>query len=96
MLHNLVHLAFGVLGVVAARGNGGSSAFLMLGGGAYVLLWVFGLATEHDSAANFIPLDNAGDWLHLGLGIAMIAAGVATTAVDRSRGRYPEPEKQAH
>jgi uncharacterized protein DUF4383 len=94
VLHNLVHLAFGVLGVVASRGNGGSRAFLMIGGGVYVLLFVFGLAMNHDSPANFIPVDNADDWLHLGLGVAMIAAGIGTTAADRARGRYPEPEKQ--
>ncbi|MEU4247117.1 DUF4383 domain-containing protein [Amycolatopsis sp. NPDC026612] len=96
VLHNLVHLLFGVLGVLAARGNGGSRAFLMLGGGVYVLLWVFGLAMDRDSAANFLPLDNADDWLHLALGLAMIAAGIATTAADRARGQYPEPEKQGH
>jgi arginine exporter protein ArgO len=96
VLHNLVHLAFGVLGLVAARGNGGARAFLMLGGGVYVLLWVFGLALNHDSPANFIPVDNADDWLHLALGVAMIAAGIATTAIDRARGRYPEPEIQGH
>ncbi|SFW70296.1 DUF4383 domain-containing protein [Amycolatopsis australiensis] len=96
VLHNLVHLLFGVLGVLAARYNGGSRAFLMIGGGVYVLLWVFGLALNHDSPANFIPLDNADDWLHLGLGLAMIALGIATTAVDRARGQYPEPEIQGH
>ncbi|HET6704784.1 DUF4383 domain-containing protein [Amycolatopsis sp.] len=96
VLHNLVHLLFGVLGVAAARANGSARAFLMIGGGSYVLLWVFGLALDHDSPANFIPLDNAADWLHLGLGVAMIAAGVATAAADRARGQYPEPEKQGH
>ncbi|WP_329056034.1 DUF4383 domain-containing protein [Amycolatopsis sp. NBC_01488] len=96
VLHNLVHLAFGVAGLVAARGSGGSRAFLMIGGGIYVLLWVFGLAMNHDTPANFIPLDNADDWLHLALGVAMIAAGIATTALDRARGRYPEPEIQGH
>ncbi|WP_410673858.1 DUF4383 domain-containing protein [Amycolatopsis sp. cmx-4-68] len=94
VLHNLVHLAFGVLGLVAARGNGGARAFLMLGGGVYVLLWVFGLAMNHDSPANFIPVDDADDWLHLGLGVAMIALGITTTAIDRRRGQYPEPEIQ--
>ncbi|MEV4149226.1 DUF4383 domain-containing protein [Amycolatopsis sp. NPDC049691] len=96
VLHNLVHLVFGVLGVLAARSNGGSRAFLMIGGGVYVLLFVFGLAMNHDSPANFIPVDNADDWLHLGLGVAMIVLGVATTAIDRRRGEYPEPEIQGH
>ncbi|MEA5360978.1 DUF4383 domain-containing protein [Amycolatopsis sp., V23-08] len=94
VLHNLIHLAFGVAGVAVARSNGASRLFLMAGGGLYVLLFVFGLAMNHDSPANFVPMDDADDWLHLGLGIAMVAAGIGTTALDRSRGRYPEPEMQ--
>lgn len=96
VLHNLVHLLSGIVGVLAARHNGGARAFLMLGGGVYVLLWVFGLAMNHDTPANFIPFDNADDWLHLGLGIAMITLGITTAAADRARGQYPEPEKQGH
>src|SRR4051794_24577764 len=49
VVHNLIHLAFGVLGVLAAQANGASRAFLMIGGGVYVLLFVFGLAMDHDS-----------------------------------------------
>lgn len=30
------------------------------------------------------------------LGVAMIALGITTTAIDRRRGEYPEPEIQGH
>lgn len=29
-----------------------------------------------ESAANFVPLNTADDWLHLGLGAGMIALGL--------------------
>ncbi|WP_435822321.1 DUF4383 domain-containing protein [Microbispora bryophytorum] len=29
----------------------------------------------HDSAANFVPVNNADNWLHLFLGLGMIALG---------------------
>jgi hypothetical protein len=46
----------------------------------YLLLAVYGAAIGHDdSAANFVPLNEADTWLHLGLGVLMIGAGVATT-----------------
>jgi arginine exporter protein ArgO len=89
VLHNLVHLLFGVLGVVAARYTGGARAYLMIGGGVYLLLWVYGLGTDNTSHANFVPMNNADNWLHLGLGLAMVALGIATTAIDRRHGDFP-------
>jgi len=32
---------------------------------------------DKSASANFVPLNNADDWLHLVLGIAMIGLGVA-------------------
>ena len=40
------------------------------------MLWLYGLAIDHDSAANFVPVNTAENWLHLGLGIAMLALGL--------------------
>jgi len=33
----------------------------------------------HDSAANFIPLNGADNWLHFFLGLGMIGLGIALT-----------------
>ncbi|WP_330059880.1 DUF4383 domain-containing protein [Paenarthrobacter sp. Z7-10] len=47
----------------------------MWGGGIYLVLWLYGLFTGNmDSGANFVPL-NTDNWLHLFLGIGMIALG---------------------
>lgn len=94
ILHNLVHLLFGVLGVLAARKPATSRVFLMIGGGVYLLLWLLGLVIPEDSPGNFIPLNGADDWLHLALGLGMIALGLITTALERKHGDYPEPDLQ--
>src|SRR5690606_30286113 len=42
ILHNIVHLLFGVWGLAAARSFSGSRMFLIGGGLIYGLLWVYG------------------------------------------------------
>ncbi|MFF3641105.1 DUF4383 domain-containing protein [Streptomyces sp. NPDC002564] len=75
VLHNLVHLAFGVAGLVAARTDVAARTYLMAGGAIYLVLWLYGLFIGHDSSANFVPLNTADNWLHFVLGIGMIAMG---------------------
>ncbi|MFE9645058.1 DUF4383 domain-containing protein [Streptomyces sp. NPDC006365] len=72
ILHNLVHLAFGVAGLALARTASGAYSYLLGGGAVYLVLWIYGLAVGRDSDANFVPLNTADDWLHFALGIAMI------------------------
>lgn len=76
ILHNIVHLLFGVAGVVLARTWPGARAFLVGGGVVYLLLWIYGMLVDHDSAANFVPVNDADNWLHLFLGVGMIALGL--------------------
>lgn len=75
-LHNLVHLLFGVAGLIASRRWSSSRAFLIGGGAVYLVLWIYGLVVDQDSTANFVPLNSADNWLHLVLGLGMIALGV--------------------
>lgn len=77
ILHNLVHLAFGVAGFVMARTVNGAYWYLVGGGAVYLVLWLYGLLIDHDSTANFVPLNNADNWLHLLLGVGMIGLGLA-------------------
>ena len=73
ILHNLVHLLFGVAGILMARTRTQSRNFLLYGGIVYLALWLYGLVIGHDTPANFIPVNNADNWLHLVLGLGMVA-----------------------
>ncbi|WP_407691340.1 DUF4383 domain-containing protein [Saccharopolyspora mangrovi] len=75
ILHNIVHLLFGIVGLALARTAGGAISFLVGGGAVYLVLWIYGLIVDMDSAANFVPLNTADNWLHLFLGLGMIAVG---------------------
>ncbi|MFC3965188.1 DUF4383 domain-containing protein [Nocardia jiangsuensis] len=85
ILHNLVHLAFGAAGLIAARAIRTAQLYLIIGGAIYLVLWLYGLAIDEHSDANFVPLNTADNWLHFGLGVGMIGLGVllGRRAVDR-------------
>ncbi|WP_193611326.1 DUF4383 domain-containing protein [Nocardioides lijunqiniae] len=76
VLHNIVHLLFGVAGLVLARKATTAIAYLVGGGIVYLVLWVYGLLVGHGSDANFVPLNDADNWLHLVLAIGMVGMGL--------------------
>ncbi|HEX2040087.1 MAG TPA: DUF4383 domain-containing protein [Acidimicrobiales bacterium] len=76
ILHNIVHLLFGVVGLVAARAFDTSKQFLVVGGSIYLVLWLYGMVIDHQSDANFVPVNTADNWLHFGLGVGMVALGL--------------------
>lgn len=88
VLHNLVHLLFGALGLFAAQSWSASRLYLIGGGLVYALLVVYGALTDDASDANFVPLDTADDWLHVGLAALMIGLGLAL-------GRDPDARRGA-
>jgi hypothetical protein len=79
VLHNIVHLLFGVLGLAMARTASAARTYLVFGGAVYLVLFLYGLLVGQNSAANFVPLNPADDILHLFLGVAMIGLGIALT-----------------
>ncbi|TFC04304.1 DUF4383 domain-containing protein [Cryobacterium adonitolivorans] len=76
ILHNLVHLLYGVAGIALARKASTARNYLIWGGVIYLVLWLYGLFIDLDAPINFVPLNVADNWLHLGLGIGMILLGV--------------------
>jgi len=86
ILHNIVHLLFGVVGLAAGRSTSLSAQRFLLGGGVvYLVLWVYGLAVGKEAKANFVPLNNADNWLHLLLGAAMIVLAVMLGSMTKRR-----------
>lgn len=79
ILHNIVHLLFGVAGVAMARTVGAARSYLIGGGIIYLVLWLYGLIVDKDSSANFVPVNSADDWLHFVLGVGMVALGYLLT-----------------
>ncbi|PRB40686.1 DUF4383 domain-containing protein [Arthrobacter sp. MYb23] len=75
VLHNIVHLLFGVAGLAMARNARMARLFLLGGGAVYIVLWIYGLVINQETGANFIPFNTADNWLHLILGVAMIGLG---------------------
>jgi hypothetical protein len=80
VLHNLVHGLFGLAGLALAATPGGARSFLLGGGGLYLALALLGLV----GGGEWLPANGADDLLHLGLGGALVAAGLATARAARS------------
>jgi hypothetical protein len=72
ILHNIVHLLFGIAGLVLAKTADGARTYFLGGGAVYLLLWVVGLA----GGVDWIPANTADNWLHFGFGIGMILLGL--------------------
>jgi hypothetical protein len=81
ILHNLVHILFGIVGLALARSLDGAKQFLLGGGVVYLALWILGLV----GGADWIPANTADNWLHFALGVAMIGLGVLTTRAPATR-----------
>ncbi len=92
ILHNIVHLLFGIAGIAMARTFDSARTYLLGSGVIYVVLLLYGLVVGTDKDANFIPLNNGDDFLHLGLAAALlgfwfISKNADTTAHDHDRDR---------
>jgi arginine exporter protein ArgO len=80
-LHNIVHLAFGLVGLAFARAWATARLYLIGGGVVYLVLWFYGLLVDQQGGANFVPFNTADNWLHFVLGVTMIGLGFATSRV---------------
>lgn len=79
VLHNIVHLAFGLVGLALARSVRGASRFLIGGAIVYAAVFLYGLVVDHDSDANFLPVNDADNILHAGLALGMLLLGLLLT-----------------
>jgi hypothetical protein len=78
VLHNIVHLLFGIGGIALARRWDTARTYLLGSGVIYAVLFIYGLIVSAGDDANFVPMNTADDWLHLVLAIAFLAAYFVT------------------
>lgn len=73
LLHNIVHLLFGIWGLVASRSYGAAKAFARIAGAIYALLVPLGFVFP--DGFGLIPLGGADPWLHLILAAPLLYFG---------------------
>ena len=78
LVHNLVHLAFGIWGLAASRSFGAATSYARIAGVIYLLLAILGFVVPN--GFGLVPLGGHDIWLHVVLGIAL--AGIGFTARD--------------
>lgn len=71
VLHNVIHLAVGVAGVVTAKTVGRARSFLVAGGAGALAVWLLGVV----GACSWLPADPADNWLHFAAGALMLGLG---------------------
>jgi hypothetical protein len=81
VLHNIVHLLFGVAGLALAKTTETARTFLVGGGVVYLALWLLGVV----GAGGWIPANTADNWLHFALGIGMLGLGSVTARAPARR-----------
>jgi uncharacterized protein DUF4383 len=75
-LHNIVHIAIGLLlGLAAYRGTAAAAAANTLVGGIYLAVGVVGLFLT-DSAANILAVNHPDNALHLGTALVLLGVGL--------------------
>jgi hypothetical protein len=79
ILHNIVHMLFGIAGIALARTIDGARTYLTGGGLIYLVLFAYGAIWHGETGTNWIPVNWADNILHLALGAGMVVIGVALT-----------------
>ena len=79
LLHNIVHLVFGIWGLAGSRSWGGSKQFFVWVGILYAILTVVGFLSPN--GFGYVPLAGADIGLHCVLAIVMLAIGLTAKPV---------------
>jgi hypothetical protein len=91
ILHNIVHLLFGIAAIALARTWEGARTYLLGAGVIYLVLFLYGVLVSNRSDANFVPINSADDWLHLVLGVALLGSWYVSRTGDEVRAATTTP-----
>lgn len=86
VLHNLVHLAFGIWGVVVWRSFPGSRVFARSVAVAYAVLAVMGLFPALNTIFGLLPMFSHDIWLHAAIAIVSAYFGYAPVTTVEAAG----------
>ena len=75
LVHNVVHLALGIWGLLAARSWAGARMYARAAGTLYLLLAVLGLVVP--DGFGLVPIGGADIALHAVLGLGLLVVGLA-------------------
>ncbi len=76
LLHNIVHLLFGIWGLAASRSWSGAKQFCQIAGVIYAVLIVAGFVAP--DGFGLIPLGGNDIWLHVALALPLLYFGFMT------------------
>lgn len=91
VVHNILHLALGVAGLLLAGTYRRARAYLVGGGLIYLGLGLYGLVAAPSGPRNVLPLNNADNWLHFAIGVVMILLGLTLAGARVPTGAGGEP-----
>jgi DMSO/TMAO reductase YedYZ heme-binding membrane subunit len=74
VLHNAIHLLFGVWGLAASRTVSGASLFAKAAGAIYLVLAIAGFVIP--TTFGLIPIGGHDIWLHALIGIVLLTVGL--------------------
>jgi len=75
--HNLFHLGAGLAGLAAA-GSGAARPYALGFGLLFVVVAIWGFLAADDVVLTLLPVDAAGNVLHLAIGLLGLGAGAAS------------------
>lgn len=82
--HNVVHIATGLLGLMAASSWSSARTYAFGLGAVYILVAVWGfIVGDGDSILSIIPVNTEDNILHLLIGVAGLAAAAATPSAQQ-------------
>ncbi|HVD37227.1 MAG TPA: DUF4383 domain-containing protein [Solirubrobacterales bacterium] len=87
--HNLIHIASGVLGLLAfTSGPRASRTYALVFGAVYIVVAIWGfIIGNHESILGFVPVNTEDNFLHLILGILGLGAYAASDPEAEARTR---------
>lgn len=84
VLHNIVHLLFGLWGILAYRTLGASRQYAQIVAIAYGLLTIMGLIPRLNTVFGLVPLHGHDVWLHAVIALASAYFGFAPAREPRA------------